>query len=50
VLHSIKDSKFVKFAKFGILDDFRVLYFIKVTKFVKLGTLVFWKIFMFYTT
>jgi len=36
VLYYIKDTKFVKLAKFGLLEDFRELYYLKVTKFVKL--------------
>jgi len=27
--------KFVKHAKFGLFEDFRVLYYVKVTKFIK---------------
>src|SRR3954468_230681 len=32
--------EFFKLANFGIWDDFRVLYYIKVTKFVKLQCIV----------
>jgi len=34
VLFNIKYTKFIKLAYISILEDFRVLYFIKVTKFV----------------
>jgi len=36
VLYCIKVTRFVILAYIGILKDFRVLYYIKVTKFIKL--------------
>jgi len=49
-IYYVKVSNFVKLAKFDLLKYFCVLHYIKVTKFVKLPNLVFWKIFVYYTT
>jgi len=46
----IKVTKFVKIANFKILVDFCVLYYIKSRSSLNLHTLVFWKIFVCYTT
>jgi len=36
-INYITVTKFVKLAKFGLIEDFRVLYYIKGMEFVKLA-------------
>src|SRR3954469_2133938 len=50
VLHCIKYTKFVKPGKYCLFENVHMLYNVKVTKFVKLAHIVFWKIFVCYTT
>jgi len=46
VLYNLKVTKFVKLDKFGILEYFRVIYYIKITKSLNLQSLIFKKIFI----